>query len=111
MVQFSNRTKLSQVRKKWYNTQTVPKPANSHKNMVQYSNRAKPFHQSGKYGTILKQGQNLSTKREKMVQYRNSAKTCHLSEKDGTKRNIGKTCNQSEKDGTILKQSQNLSAV
>ena len=95
MVQFSNRTKLSQVRKKWYNTQTVPKPANSHKNMVQYSNRAKPFHQSGKYGTILKQGQNLSTNREKMVQYRNSAKTCH----------------QPKTNGTKLKQSQNLSAV
>ena len=29
MVQFSNRTKLSQERKQWYNTQTVPKPANS----------------------------------------------------------------------------------
>ena len=65
MVQFSNRTKLSPVRKKWYNTQTQPKPDNSQKKMVQYSGRAKTCHQSEKDGTILKQSQNLLTVRKR----------------------------------------------
>ena len=60
-MQFSNRTKLSSVRKNWCNTQTVPKPANSQKNNLQYSHRAKTCHQSEKDGTILKHFQNLST--------------------------------------------------
>ena len=119
MVQYSNRAKiclqsekdgsilkqsqnLSPVRKRWYNTQTVPKPVtsqaeptpdNSQKKMVQYSNRAKTCHQSEKDGTTFKQGQNLSTDRKKMVQYLNRGKTCH----------------QSAKYGTIVKQGQNLS--
>ena len=58
---------LPPVRKRWYNTQTQPKPDYSQKKMVQYSNSAKTCHQSEKDGTILKQG-----------------KTCHQSEKDGT---------------------------
>ena len=32
---------LSPVRKRWYNTQTVPKPDNSQKKMVQFSKRTK----------------------------------------------------------------------
>ena len=80
-------------------TQTK-QPITSQKKMVQYSNRAKTFHQSEKDGTILKQGQNLSpvrkrwyntqtgtksvTSQKKMVQYSNSAKSCHQSEMDGT---------------------------
>ena len=77
MVQYSNRAKtchqsekdgtilkrsqtLSPVRKRWYNTQTVPKPANSQKKIVQYSIRTRTCHQSEKDGTMLKQGQNLS---------------------------------------------------
>ena len=35
--------------------------------MVQYSNKAKTYNQSEKEGTILKQGQNLSTGIKKMV--------------------------------------------
>ena len=107
MVQYSNRTKLSPVRKKWYNTQTVGKPANSQKNMVQYSEPRwyktetgpKPVNRQKKDGTILKQCKNLSPARKKryntqteptpvssqkkMVQYSNKAKTCRESKKDG----------------------------
>ena len=93
MVQFSNRTNLSPVRKRWYNTQTAPIPVNKQEKDGKYSNRA-TCHQSEKDGAILKQGQNLSCQK-KMVQYSNKAKTCQ----------------QSEKDGTILKQNQNLSPV
>ena len=32
---------LIAVRKRWYSTQTEPKPVTSQKKMVQYSNRAK----------------------------------------------------------------------
>ena len=124
MVQFSNRTKFSPVRKRWYKTQTVPKPVNSQKKMVQYSNRAKTCHQSEKDGTILKQSQNLTTvkkrwcnsqtlpkpanSQKKMVQYSNRAITCHQSEKDVKYSDRAKTCQESKKDGTILKQCQNL---
>ena len=120
-MQFSKRTKLSSVRKRWYNTQTVPKPANrktsyntqtepkpvaSQKKLVQYSNSAKTCHQSEKDGTILKQCQNLITARKRLC---NSQKeqNCHQSEKDGT---ILKQCQNllTEKHRTILKQSQNL---
>ena len=41
MVQFLNRTNLSPVRKRWYNSQTVPKAVTSQKKMAQYSNSAK----------------------------------------------------------------------
>ena len=78
MVQYPNRAKtcpqsekdgtilkqcqnLSPVRKRWYNTQTEPKPVTSQKKMIQYSNRDKTCQQSEKDGTILKQSQNLST--------------------------------------------------
>ena len=81
MVQHSNRAKhchlsekvgtilkqcknLSPARKRWYNTQTVPKPANSQKKIVQYSIRARTCHQSEKDGKILKQSQNLSPLRK-----------------------------------------------
>ena len=56
--------KLSQARKRWYNTQTEPKPVTSQKKMVQYSNKTKTRHQSEKDGTILKQCQNLSRVRK-----------------------------------------------
>ena len=42
----------------------MPKPANSQKKMVQYSNRAKICHHLEKDGTILKQCQNLSPVRK-----------------------------------------------
>ena len=58
---------LTTVKKRWCNSQTVSKPANSQKKMVQYSNRAKTCHQS-----------------EKDVKYSNRAKTCQESKKDGT---------------------------
>ena len=104
MVQYSNSAKichqsekdgtilkqnqnLSPVGKRWYNTQTVPKPVTSQKKMVQHSNSAKICHQSEKDGTILKQ-----------------SKTCQQQEKDGA-------ILQSEKDGTILKQCLNLPPV
>ena len=64
MVQFSNRTNLSTVRKRWYNTQTGPKPVTSQKKMVQYSNSAKTCHESEKGDTILKQSQQLSPVRK-----------------------------------------------
>ena len=83
---------LSSVRKRWYNTQTVPKPANSQKKIVQYSIRARTCQQSEKDGKILKQSQNLSpvrkawyktetvqkpvTSQKKMEQYSNRARTC-----------------------------------
>ena len=51
---------LPTVRKRSYNTQTVPKPVTSQEKMVQHSNRAKTCQQSEKDGTILKQCQNLS---------------------------------------------------
>ena len=55
---------LSPIGKRWYNTQTVSKPVNSQKKMVQYSNRAETCQQSEKDGTILKQSQNLSPVRK-----------------------------------------------
>ena len=81
MVQYSNRAKtcrrsekdgtilkqsqtLSPVRKRWYNTQTVPKPANSQKKIVEYSISSRTCQQSEKDGTILKQSQNLSPVRK-----------------------------------------------
>ena len=91
---------MSPVRKRWYNTQIGPKPDNSQKKILQYSNRANTWHLSEKDGTILKQIQNLITvgkrsyntqtgpkpvtSQKKMVQFSNSAKSCHQSEKDGT---------------------------
>ena len=157
--------KLSAVRKRYYNTQTGPKPVNSQKKMVQFSNRAKICQQNGailkqnkpvtsqkkmlqysnkaetcnqseKDGTILKQGQNLSTGRKrwyntqteqpvtsqkKMVQYSNRAKTCQQSEKETRSQTCHKSKNTakilepnpvtSQKDSTILKHRQNLSTV
>ena len=63
----------------------MPKPANSQKKMVQYSNSAKTCHESEKGDTIIKQSQQLSpvrkgwhntqtepkpvTSQKKMVQY------------------------------------------
>ena len=88
---------LPTVRKRSYNTQTVPKPVTSQEKMVQHSNRAKtcqqsekdgtqtepkPSQQSEKDGTTLKWGQSLSTFRKRW--YSNRAKTCHQSEIDGT---------------------------
>ena len=107
MVQFSNRTKFFTSEKKWYNTQTVPKPVNRHKKdgiiLKQSQNlspvrkrckilRAKICQQSKQDGAILKQNKPL-TSQKKMVQYSNKANNCH----------------QSENDGTILKHGQNLS--
>ena len=126
MVQFSNRTNLSPVRKRWYNTQTLPKPFTSQKKVVQYSNRAKICHQSEKDGTILKQGQNLSNvrkdgtilkqsqnliKSEKDSTILKQSKTCQSQKKMVQYSNRAKTCQLSEKDGTILKQCQNLLTV
>ena len=89
--------------------------------MVQYSNKAKSCSRSEKEGTILKQGQYLSTSRKKMVntqteqhvtsqkkmvQFSNCAKTCLQSEKYGSILSA-----ESEKGDTILKQSQKLSQV
>ena len=89
--------------------------------MVQYSNKAKSCIRSEKDGTILKQGQYLSTSRKKMVntqteqhvtsqkkmvQFSNCAKTCLQSEKYGSILSA-----ESEKGDTILKQSQKLSQV
>ena len=89
--------------------------------MVQYSNKAKSCSRSEKDGTILKQGQYLSTSRKKMVntqteqhvtsqkkmvQFSNCAKTCLQSEKYGSILSA-----ESEKGDTIIKQSQKLSQV
>ena len=86
--------------------------------MAQYS---KSCSRSEKDGTILKQGQYLSTSRKKMVntqteqhvtsqkkmvQFSNCAKTCLQSEKYGSILSA-----ESEKGDTILKQSQKLSQV
>ena len=70
MVQYSNSAKtchelengdtilkqsqqLSPVGKRWYNTQTEPKPVTSQKKVVQHSNSAKTCHKSEKDGAIL----------------------------------------------------------
>ena len=107
MVQYSNSAKichqsekdgtilkqnqnLSPVRKRWYNTQTEPKPVTSQKKMVQYSNSAKTCHQSEKRWYNTQTVPKPVTSQKKMVQYSNRTKTCH----------------QSERDGTILKQSE-----
>ena len=89
--------------------------------IVQYSNKAKSCSRSEKDGTILKQGQYLSTSKtkmvntqteqhvtsqKKMVQFSNCAKTCLQSEKYGSILSA-----ESEKGDTILKQSQKLSQV
>ena len=93
MVKYSNRSKtchqsekdgtvhkqgqyLSPVRKRWYNTQTLPKPDNSQKKMVQFSNRTK-------FSSVRKRWYKIQTvpkpvsSQKKMVQYSNRAKTCH----------------------------------
>ena len=112
MVQYSNRAKtcqqsekdgtvlkecqnLSREKKRYCNSQAVPKPANSQKKMLQYSNSAKTCHQAEKDGTILKQFKKPVTSQKKRVQYSNRAKTCK----------------QSKKDGAILQQCQNLLTV
>ena len=86
---------LSPVRKRWYNTQTVPKPVTSQKKVIQYSNKANTCHQSEKDGTILKQSQNLSPVRKRWY----------------NTETWPKPVNRQKKDGIILKQSQNLSPV
>ena len=62
---FKQSQNLSSVRKRWYNTQTEPKPVTNQKKMVQYSNSAKTCHQSEKDVTILKQCKNLSPARKR----------------------------------------------
>ena len=114
-VRRPNNTQTEQkVRKRWYNTQTVPKepkPATSQKNMVQYSNTAKTCQQSEKDATVLKQSK-TSHCQKKMVQYSNSAKICHQSEKRWyNTQTVPKPVTSQKKDGTILKQCQNLSPV
>ena len=95
MLQYSNRVKPVTVRKRWYNTQTVPKSVTSQKKMVQYSNRTKTCHQSERDGTILKQNQNLSRVRKRWY----------------NTQTVPKPVTSQKKDGTILKQCQNLSPV
>ena len=119
---------MSPVRKRWYNTQTGPKPDNSQKKILQYSNRAKTCHQSEKDGTILKQIQNLSPVRKRWYKTQTKQKNMSAvrkrlynsqtgpkpanSQKKMVQYSIrAKTCHQSEKCSTILKQSQNLSPV
>ena len=120
MVQFLNRTNLSPVRKRWYNTQTEPKPVSSQKKMVQYSNIAKTCHKSKKIVQYSKHIQNQSTVRKRWY---NTQTEQHLSpvrkrwyntqtkQKPVTSQkkmeqysNSAKTCQQSEKDCAILKQ-------
>ena len=93
MVQYSNRTKLSPVRKngtirkQWQNLSRVKKGwCNSQTEQI--------CHLSEKDGTILKQGQNLSRVK-----------------KGWCNSQTEQICHQSEKDGTILKKCKNLSAV
>ena len=95
MLQYSNRVKPVTVRKRWYNTQTVPKSVTSQKKMVQYSNRTKTCHQSERDGSILKQNQNLSRVRKRWY----------------NTQTVPKPVTSQKKDGTILKQCQNLSPV
>ena len=119
---------MSPVRKRWYNTQTGPKPDNSQKKILQHSNRAKTCHQSEKDGTILKQIQNLSPVRKRWYKTQTKQKNMSAVRKRWYNSQTGpkpansqkkmvqysiraKTCHQSEKCGTILKQSQNLSPV
>ena len=91
MVQFSNRTNLSPVRKRWYNTQTGPKPFTSQKKMVQYSNRDKICHQSEKDGRILKQCQKLPPVRN--GRYNSQTKQPANSQKKETR---SQTCHKSK---------------
>ena len=84
---------LSTVKKRWCYSQTVPKPANSQKKMVQFSNRTN-LSPVIKRCKILKQSQNLSTVKTRWCNSQTE-----------------QTCHQSEKDGTILKQSKKLPPV
>ena len=109
------------------NTQTWPKPDNSQKTMVQYSNRAKACHLSekdgtilkqsqnmikvGKNGTILKQIQNLSPARKRWYNTETVQKPVTSQKKMVQCSNRAKTCQQSKKGGAILKQCQNLLTV
>ena len=144
MVQYSSRAKtcqqsekdgtilkecqnMSPVKKRWFNTQTEPKPATGQNTqMAQYSNRAKTCHQSEKDGIILKQSQNMSTVRKRWCNTQSQnlspigkrwyntqtvSKPVNSQKKMVQYSNRAETCQQSEKDGTILKQSQNLSPV
>ena len=111
MVQYSNRAKtchqsekdftilkqsenLSPVRKRWYKTETLPKPVNRQK----------------KDGLILKRS-NLSPVRKRWYNTETVQKPVTSQKKMVQYSNRAKTCQQSEKDGTILKQGQNLSRV
>ena len=93
MVQYSNRTKLSPVRKndtilkQWQNLLTVRK--------TWYNTQSQNLSPVRKRWYKTETVQKSVTSQKKMVQYSNRAKTCQ----------------QSEKDGTILKQSQTLSPV
>ena len=113
MVQNSNRAKtchqsekdgailkqsqnLTTVKKRWCNSQTVPKPANSQKKMVQYSNRTKlsPVRKrwyntetapkpanSQKRWYNTQSGPKPVTSQKKMVKDSNRANTCQQAEK------------------------------
>ena len=107
MVQFSNRTNLSPFRKRWYNTQTGPKPVKSQKRMVQFSNRTNLSPVRKRWYNTEKVQKPVSSQKN-MVQYSNRAKTCHQSEKDVKYSNRAKTCQESKKDGAILKQNKGV---
>ena len=102
MVQFSNRSKLSQVRKKWYNTQTRVK-----KRWYNTETVPKPVNREKKDGIILKESQNLSLviKRCKILKQNQNLPTVKIR---WCNSQAEQNCHQSEKDGTILKQCQNL---
>ena len=70
----------------------VPKPVNSQKKMVQYSNSAKTCHKSEKGDTILQQSQNLSPARNRLHNTQTEPKPVSSQKKIGQCSNRAKTC-------------------
>ena len=127
MVQYSNRAKtchqsekggttlkqcenLSQVRKRWCNTHTVPKPNNIQKKLVQFSNRIK-FSPVRKRWYNTQSGSKPVTSQKKMVQFSNRTNLSPVTKRWYNTQTKPKPVTSQKKDGTILKQCQNLSRV
>ena len=72
---------MSTVRKRWYNTQTEPKPVTSQKKMEQYSNSAKNRSPVRKRWYNTQTEQKPVNSQKKMVQYSNRAKLANSQNK------------------------------
>ena len=89
---------LSAVRKRWYNTETVPKPANSQKRWYNTQSMSKPV-------TSQKKMVKYSTGPKPVNSQKNNMRspTCHKSKNIAKNLVLTKPCHQSKKDSTILR--------